>query len=118
MIKVLLIEDDEIVQFVHREMLGKLGCSVDTAANGSEALEALSHYPDYTLIFSDIGLPDMNGHDLIKMIREKLPETPIITLTGFISEEQKTLCFNSGTTEVLNKPVSKEDLQKLLHYYT
>ena len=68
-LKVLLVEDDEIVQIVHNNYLQALNCFVDIANNGQEALEKLNG--TYDLVFLDMGLPDIHGMDVIKEFRKR-----------------------------------------------
>jgi two-component system aerobic respiration control sensor histidine kinase ArcB len=119
MLNILLIEDDHITQFVHTAMLTKLNCSVDSASSGHDALNILSNKPTYyNIIFSDIGLPDIDGNELLINLRKLIPNTPIIVLTAaFFSAEQKQQYKELGTTEIFNKPISKEDFQTLLEKY-
>jgi two-component system, OmpR family, aerobic respiration control sensor histidine kinase ArcB len=107
---VLLIEDDPLVQIVHKKMLSSLACEVDVAENAVTALKMLAK--PYHLIFADIGLPDLNGFDLIKEIR-KQPDNariPIVVITGFCSKEEKKRLLLAGADVVIVKPVSIEAL--------
>ena len=113
---VLLVEDDMLVQFVHQKMLTNLGCRVDAAENSRKALSMLKN--DYKIIFVDIGLPDFNGFDLMKVMRQQYKlSVPIIALTGFFTEEEKERCLASGADAVLVKPVSQALLKDVLTKY-
>ena len=113
---VLLVEDDMLVQFVHQKMLTNLGCRVDAAENSRKALSMLNN--DYKIIFVDIGLPDFNGFDLMKVMRQQYKlSVPIIALTGFFTEEEKERCLASGADAVLVKPVSQSLLKDVLTKY-
>lgn len=108
---VLVIEDDLISRHFAVSMLTTLGCQVDVAKSGEEALLLLEK--DYDIIFSDIGLPDFNGIELSKQIREFEGDdylTPIIALTGHMDETEKDKCLNAGMNDFLVKPVTKEQL--------
>lgn len=110
--KVLIVEDDMMIQLIHRRMLEELGCQIEIANNSSMALEKLSN--QFDLMFVDIGLPDMNGFELIQMIRKKGFNKPIIGLTGFSEESEKKRCLRAGANHVLIKPVSQENFQEVL----
>ncbi len=116
-LKILLVEDDEMVQHIHRVLLNRLNCHVDVAGNGCAALQLIDRHD---LIFVDIGLPDMSGFDLIKKIREQLPykTLPIIALTGYTGEQEKSACLMAGANEVVTKPVSENELSNLMIRYT
>ncbi len=111
----LLIEDDILIQIIHKQMLEELGCKVDIAQCGSEALDAMKK--SYDIIFVDIGLPDISGFQLIKIIREQYTTNvtiPIVALTGYSEEDDRQQCLSAGANQVAIKPISKTDLGKLL----
>jgi len=115
--KVLLVEDNPLVQKVHRMMLQKVGCEVDTAADGKMALQLSEN--TYDLILMDIGLPGMNGLEVTSQIRQReettnATHTPIITLTAYSDEEARSNSLAAGSDEVLTKPIAFNDLCELL----
>ncbi len=113
--KVLFIEDDPIVQFVHKHMLID-DCEVDIAPDAASALQMISKA--YDLIFVDLGLPDLDGIELIQSMvaQKKLKEhTRMIILTASQQEEKSLrICFDAGVEAVLCKPVSMEQLRRLV----
>jgi CheY-like chemotaxis protein len=113
--KILLVEDDALVRIVHRNFFEELGCVIDIACNGKEALEFLDKH--YTLIFMDMGLPDMLGIEVTKEFKKRNPNVPIIALTGYSSETSKQEFLNSGVDEIIIKPVFFEQLEKILVHY-
>lgn len=117
-IKTLLIEDDKIVQLIHRRMLTDLHCDVELAHCGQEALSLLG---EHDVAFVDIGLSDMTGFELIKAIRsyqEKRQRIfPVIALTGYTGEQEKLACLEAGADEVAVKPITIEKLGELLDKY-
>lgn len=115
---VLLVEDDTLIQIVHKQMLEELGYKVDIAECASKAINMLHNY--YDIIFVDIGLPDMNGFDLIKAIRESHPNRkriPIIALTGYSEEPELQQCLQAGADKAVVKPITKTALGNLLEQY-
>jgi CheY-like chemotaxis protein len=120
MAAILLIEDNAIVQHVHKLIFNKLGHTVEVADSGLSALEILKNKPAYDIIFVDIGLPDIHGFDLIKEVRESFisdPNYPIIALTGYIGENEKKACLAAGATEVLHKPILLNVMSDTLKRY-
>ena len=112
---VLLIEDNQLIQIIHKSMLEELGCKVEVTESAKKTLALLKN--SYDILFVDIGLPDMAGFELIKKIREideHSSHIPIIVLTGYSEEEERRLCLRMGANEVVVKPVDKENLKKLL----
>jgi PAS domain S-box-containing protein len=113
--KVLLIEDDMVSQRFASVMLQNLGCHVDIAGSGKEALAAFNK--DHDIIFTDLGLPDMHGDEFAKAIRLREASdypTPIIALTGHIEEADKLKCLTAGMNGFLGKPVEQDQLQAML----
>lgn len=119
--KILLVEDDAIIQKIHTAMLKKLGCEVDLAENGYQALQMATH--NYDLIFMDVGLPDLDGIEVAKQITHQINvehaiHTPIIGLTGYGDDENKNKCLAVGMDDVAVKPVKFEEIQRLLLLHT
>lgn len=117
--KVLLVEDEFIVQKVHRMMLEKLGFEVDLAETASETLEKCA-YKDYVMIFMDMGLPDGKGDDITRLIRKnnaKQSLVPIIVLTAYVQDEVREQCLAAGANEVHTKPITLLQLQNLIQVW-
>lgn len=113
---VLLVEDDPIVQYVHKKMLTDLGCEVCTASHGHEAITTLNNHD---IVFVDINLPDISGFEVIKSIRQHnhTSKIPIIALTVYTGKEEKSACLKAGANEFASKPISQNHLKKLLLRY-
>jgi signal transduction histidine kinase/ActR/RegA family two-component response regulator len=118
---VLLVEDDKIAGKVASMSLMGLGCSVEMAESGEEAIEKLKQ-KDYALIFMDIGLPGMTGIETAVAIRRlkdvTKSNTPIVALTGHAYGKSRQLCLNAGMQSVCSKPATPEDLRKALDYFS
>jgi two-component system aerobic respiration control sensor histidine kinase ArcB len=115
---VLLIEDDAIVRIVHSSFLEELGCKVEIACHGTEALTKVNN--QYDIIFIDIGLPDMLGTDVVKQFRKNSnnQHTPIVALTGYSSESNKKDFLASGINQIAIKPVLYEELKKIVQHWS
>lgn len=113
--RILLVEDEVIVQVVHRTMLEKMGCNVVIAACGKEAIEKYSQ-GNFDLIFMDIGLPDMRGTEAAAKIRkyESNVHIPIIAITAYIAEEIDEECMKAGIDKIYNKPIQATVLKQIL----
>ena len=115
---VLLVEDEPIVRKVHKLFLEKIGLEVDLAENGMQALSKSDNH--YSLIFMDMGLPDISGAEVITEIRKRelgKQHTPIIMLTGYVQEEIKQQSLAAGADEVAIKPIKLEEFKKILERY-
>jgi CheY-like chemotaxis protein len=112
---VLLIEDEPIIQRVHRMMLETLGFHVHVANDAEEALKLYSSH-QYAAILTDINMPGMSGVEMsaeIRHIEKNEKPVPIIALTADITETTKAECLNAGIDEVATKPINIQQLQTL-----
>ena len=105
--RILVVEDDDGVRRYLVECLEMLGCEVIEAANGMEALDRLaSARPDLMIV--DFVMPGMNGAELTAMVRERLPELPIILATGYADMDAVDEVVAGD--RVLRKPFHINDL--------
>jgi len=108
MAKILLIEDDHRIRELVCEHLASEGHSVSSQATGMEGLQkATSDNPD--LIVLDLGLPDLEGIDLLKMIRS-VNNAPVLVLTAREEEDVVLAAFEGGADDYVVKPVSGPQL--------
>ena len=116
MLRVLLVEDNEINREIVTEMLGKLGVRVESANDGQIAVEMAS-LQQYDLIFMDIQMPEMDGLSATQVIRSRGIATTIIALTANTSDADRSDCLNAGMNDFLSKPVTMKSLSELLIRY-
>jgi len=109
--RVLVVEDNLINQKVAKLFLESLSYEADIAANGQQAL-AMFHR-GYSLILMDLGLPDLDGVEITKKIREQNKHVPIIACTAS-GESYKTNCFDAGMDDFIVKPMMLEELKQVL----
>ncbi len=117
---VLLVEDDEINIDVEKMMLESLGCQVDVAYSGEEALDLVKKLTcHYHLIFLDIGLPGRNGFEIAPMLKEsaKAYQMPIVAMTSYVSDRNIQRCYRSGMVDVIPKPATIEQLESTLRQF-
>ena len=113
--KIALIVDDEPSQLsLTRELLKSMGMQCDSALNGSEALKKLENR-EYSLVLTDIQMPEMDGFDLIKNIRKKhkTGELPVIALSGRTDVDTETYRL-AGFNKNLLKPYKPGKLQQII----
>lgn len=121
--RILIVDDNEINMEIENEVLRDAGFLVDTAADGSIALEKVKHSRpgDYDLILMDIQMPVMNGYRATKAIREikdpKLAGIPIIAVSANTFDEDKKKAIESGMNAHLAKPLNTAHLFKLIHKF-
>lgn len=109
--RVLLIEDDPSLRRVVELNLAARGYEVDVAASGSAALELTERRPD--LVVADLGLPDMDGIDLITRLRTSL-STPILVVSAREAQTGKALALMAGADGYLAKPFGIDQLVRLV----
>ncbi|PCI28802.1 MAG: histidine kinase [SAR324 cluster bacterium] len=114
--RVLVVDDYLINQELTKEFLEKMGCSVDLADDGEEALLCLDTM-EYDLIFMDIQMPQLDGYQATQKIRQaekKDKHTPIIALTANALSGDREKCLRAGMDDYLGKPVRCREIEELL----
>jgi len=117
--KILVVEDNIVNQKVAARMLESAGYRCDVAADGLEALEALSRIP-YDIVFMDCHMPEMDGYQATEEIRKREAvdrHTPIIAMTANAMSGDRDLCLKAGMDDYISKPVKVEDLNNILEKY-
>lgn len=109
---ILLVEDDEAVRQVYSRLLKRDNFSIFLAKNGLEALEVFER-EDIDLVLSDIGMPDMNGVELLKALRLRDLDVPVILMTGNPQLDSATDAVALGALRYLTKPVDGRELARV-----
>ena len=110
-LRVLLVDDSIEALEAFRMLLEIEGAQVRAEASAEQALEAVAQQ-EFDVVLSDIGMPAMNGYEMIRQMR-RTPQTatlPALALTGFGREQDVTRALNAGFNGHLSKPVSLQDL--------
>ena len=112
--RVLLVEDDPTTSKSIEMMLTHANLNVYTTDLGEEGVDLAKLY-DYDLILLDLGLPDMNGHEVLRQLRMARVDTPILILSGADDTENKLKGFGFGADDYLTKPFHREELVARIH---
>ncbi len=107
--RILVIDDDPVIRKSHEAVLKEDGYLVDVAENGQEAIEK-SRAKLYNLALVDLRLPDMDGIELLRALREGVPKMVKIIITGYPSLENAIAAVNRNTDGYIVKPYTMEDL--------
>ena len=107
-IKVLVIDDEPPIRKLLRMGLSTQGYDILEASNGKIALEMLTEEP--ALIILDLGLPDIQGHELLRMIRGRNESVPIVVLSSRGDEAGKVQALDLGADDYLTKPFGMDEL--------
>jgi len=118
-LRILLAEDNEVNQKVVLKMLEKICYQADVAANGLEVLQALECQP-YDVVLMDVQMPEMNGIEAAKKIRERWPNRRmrIIALTAYALQGDREKCLAAGMDDYISKPVKLEELRAVLESHS
>jgi two-component system sensor histidine kinase/response regulator len=110
---VLVAEDNAVNRLLAVRLLERLGCSVDVATNGAEAVE-MSAASDYAAIFMDCQMPVLDGYEATGRIREREAggaRVPIVAMTANTMKGDRERCIAAGMDDYLPKPLRVEDLE-------
>jgi len=108
--RILIVDDTGDNVKLIKAMLKSLDSDIDVAVDGEEALRKMTDN-DYDIVLLDIMLPKISGIDVLKKVRERDLETPIIVMTAYGSEELAVETLREGGDDYLiNKPIRTEDL--------
>ena len=111
--RVLLVDDEETVRLIVSEMLGDLGVAVETAADGSEAMERLrAKRPRIDFVLTDLAMPRMNGIELLQTMADEGISVPIAVMTG--NPDQTMLRDCPAATPLVYKPLAMDQLRDLV----
>jgi len=112
--RILLVEDDPTTAKSIELMLTHANLNVYSTDLGEEGIDLAKLY-DYDLILLDLGLPDMNGHEVLRQLRMARIETPILILSGADDTDNKIKGFGFGADDYLTKPFHREELVARIH---
>ena len=109
--RVLLVEDEILVQMVAADQLRELGYRVETAGSATEAINKMKLLNDIGLAIVDVGLPDRRGDVLVGELRAMHPQLPIVIATGYDSAELSRRFASDRHIALIRKPYTQDDLK-------
>ena len=119
--KILVVEDNRTNRMVALAVLRKLGYGAEAVPGGKEALKALA-FTNYDLVLMDIQMPQMNGLETVKVIRDIGTdiinhEVPVLALTADATREERDRALEAGMNDYLSKPIRPKALAQVLDRY-
>jgi DNA-binding NtrC family response regulator len=113
--RLLIVDDEETLTFsLYQTFINvQVECEVITASSGEEALSRLQE-GHFDVVISDIAMPGLNGIDLLSMIKSKTPETKVILITAYGSDEREELAYQKGAEKYIEKPFDLHEIRDLV----
>ncbi|MDQ2078992.1 response regulator transcription factor [Xanthobacteraceae bacterium Astr-EGSB] len=107
-IKVLVVDDEPPIRKLLRMGLGTQGYDILDAPNGNTALELMAQHPDIVIL--DLGLPDIRGQELLRLLRSRDGQVPIVVLSSRDDEAGKVAALDLGADDYVTKPFGMDEL--------
>ena len=111
---ILIVEDNPNMSSLLEEMLEVFDCKSVRASSGQEALEKLSQ-ESFSMVITDVKMPNMTGLELLKNIKEKTPELPVVLISGYSIKEIGQAADTPKPDGFLSKPFLMSDIEELLN---
>jgi PAS domain S-box-containing protein len=112
---ILLVEDEDEIRFITKELLKMFGFTVLEASSGKEALDIYQkNAADIMLVFTDIGMPVMDGYELVEKLKKLKPELPIIISSGYGDADVKVRIGSDNIAGIASKPYNADRLWEVL----
>jgi DNA-binding response OmpR family regulator len=118
--RVLVVDDNVVTRTAAARILSKLGCLVDQAGTGAEAVEMVGHAP-YQIIFMDVEMPELDGYGATRIIRDHHQgdaAPAVIAMTAHCLPEDREKCWEVGMDDFLAKPITRQSLLAMLTRWT
>ncbi|MCP4116864.1 MAG: sigma-54-dependent Fis family transcriptional regulator [Desulfobacteraceae bacterium] len=109
MAHILIVDDEDKIRHLLSIILERKGFKTDQAGNGREALEKLNA-GGYDMVFSDIRMPEVDGRELIKRMREANIATPVVFITAFATVDSAVEMMRQGAADYVTKPFDEEKI--------
>jgi len=113
-VRVLLVEDDRQTAEGTMLVLRASRAAVDIAETGEEALDLLQHY-EYDIVVLDVMLPDMQGYDVLRAMRSRRINVPVLVLSGIGGAEARVKALGLGADDFITKPIDAQELIARVH---
>ena len=131
-VKILYAEDNPVNQKLGQKILDRMGYQVEIASDGMEAVKMVKEKGSYDIILMDVQMPNMNGLDATKAIRnwecgdvlkptgamqnreDLKPRIPIVALTAGAMKGDREMCLDAGMDDYISKPFKREDIQRVI----
>ncbi|MBT3251450.1 MAG: response regulator, partial [Candidatus Marinimicrobia bacterium] len=112
-INILVVDDQTDVRKGLQKLISPLGCAVDIAASGEEAIELISQQ-SYDIVLTDIKMTGISGIDLLNWITKNQSGIDVVMISGFGTIEMAVHCLQNGASHFITKPFDNQEIRKYI----
>ena len=109
---ILIVDDEEVVRLSHMRSLESADCNAQTAEGGRQALSVMEQHP-FDVVLLDLRMPDLDGMDVLKTIKQRWPNSEVVVITGYPSIETAKEAVRLGAFNYLTKPLGPDEVIKV-----
>ena len=110
---ILIMEDDSNIANGLKVILDEAGYNVDLQDTGKGAIDAMNKY-NYNLLMADLRLPDVDGMDVLKEVKDTNPDTEVIVMTGYATNDLAVNAMKLGARDFIQKPFTEEQIKSAI----
>ena len=114
---ILIAEDVESNFLYLKAVLSKLNATVFWAKNGIEAVEICNAQTNMDLVLMDLQMPEMNGYEATRILKQKYPNLAIVAQTAFAMSDDREKAMDAGCDDYLAKPIKSKDLLSVVEKF-
>ncbi len=111
--KILVVDDDSLLRDFLAETLNRSGYHMDLVSTGEEALEKMKR-EDYDVILSDVRMPNMDGMELLKAVKDFLPDAKVVMMTAYATVQNAVEAMKLGAFDYVMKPFSIDEIELVI----
>ena len=108
---ILIVDDEEVVRLSHLRSLESTDCNARAAEDGRQAISVMEEQ-DFDVVLLDLRMPDLDGMDVLKTIKQRWPSSEVVVITGYPSIETAKQAVRLGAFNYLTKPLDPTELRK------
>jgi DNA-binding NtrC family response regulator len=108
---ILIVDDEEVVRLSHLRSLEGVECNARAAEGGNQAIDVMEQQP-FDVVLLDLRMPDLDGMDLLKTIKQRWPDSEVVVITGYPSIETAKEAVRLGACNYLTKPLGPNEVLK------
>ncbi len=112
-IKVLVVDDKKVIGDFFDFTLGYFGHEITVVNNPNDAAKA-AQSKDFDIAFLDIMMPDKDGVEVLREIRNKVPNLPVVMMSGYSLQERRDQAMELGAVDILKKPFELSDVRQVI----